>query len=237
MGEPALIFDEKFSVVWANPAAEVFFGHSTEYMNGMKCTQLFSEHMECMSKCPVQKALETGTEQILAVDGISMLHKLIEAVPFGSSEKLLILSIIHSPPENHRTRALRRDLGAALNRCATLEEASDIVLDAIGVLAFVNRRGIYLLSGNKFDLTRGFGVPESFPSGVLDECPAGEIAYLSPDEINLDEGAALFPVNGKVVLLAGRGSWGPTSRSMLEMVGEVVQDCIHRLTSGAFSKQ
>ncbi len=235
MGEPALIFLEDMTVSWVNPTAEIYFGHSIEYMKGKKCLQLFSEHVECMDNCPVEKAFETGSEQILAVTGIDSTHKLVEAVPFGKNGDMFILAIIHSAPENHRTRALRRDLAAALNKSATLSDASDTILDAIGVLSFVSRKGIYILSNGEYRLLKGTGVPDSISADLLPESITGKVTYLNPDCIGLGGGAAMFPVSGKVVLLAGRGAWGSKSRGMLELVGEVLQECIVRLTSGAFS--
>lgn len=235
MGEPALIFLEDMTLSWVNPSAEIYFGHSIEYMQGKKCLQLFSEHLECMDRCPVEKAFETGSEQILAVNGIDSTHKLIEAVPFGKNGDMFILAIIHSPPENHRARALRRDLAAALNKCATLPDASNTILDAIGVLSFVSRKGIYTLSSNEYRLLKGTGVPDSISADLLSESVTGKVVYLNPDCIGMGEGAAVFPVSERVLLLAGRGAWGSKSRGMLELVGEVLQECIGRLTSGAFS--
>lgn len=235
MGEPALIFLEDMTVSWVNPSAEIYFGHSIEYMQGKKCLQLFSEHLECMDRCPVEKAFQTGSEQILAVNGIDSTHKLIEAVPFGKNRDMFILAIIHSPPENHRARALRRDFAAALNKCATLSDASDTILDAIGVLSFVSRKGIYIHSADEYRLLKGTGVPDSISEELLSELITGNMIYLTPDIIGLSEGAAAFQVNDRVVLLAGRGAWGSKSRGMLELVGEVLQECIGRLTSGAFS--
>jgi len=233
MGEPALIFLEDMTVNWVNPSAELYFGHSIEYMRGKKCSQLFSEHVECMDRCPVEKCIETGTEQTLAVNGIDSSHKLIEAIPFGRGESMFILSIIHSPPENNRTRALRRDLAAALNRSATLEEASDIILEAIGVLSFVNRKGIYTHTGSEYRLLKGIGVPDRIPKDVMSDTETGKLIHLDEGTYGFGGRAAVYPVSDHVMLLAGRGAWGSTSRGMFELVGEVVQECIHRFTSQA----
>lgn len=236
MGEPALIFDEFMTVNWANPSAEIYFGHSAEFMQGKKCSQLHSSHLECMDRCPVEKAFRSGSEQTLAVCGIRSCHKLVEAVPWKDGTGLFVVAIIHSPPENLRTRALRRDLGAALNRMATLEEASDTILDAIGVLSFVNRKGIYIKSGDGFMLLKGTGVPDSIPVQLVKDSVEGEVNHLNSQDMVLGDGAALFPVSDSVLLLAERGPWGSKSRGMLELVGLVVRECIGRLTSGASSR-
>lgn len=242
--EPALIYDENMTICWANPAAEIHFGHSSQVIHGKKCRQLFHDKLVCMGKCPVEKALQTGTEQLLAVNTIRNPHKLIEAIPCFSGNNNFVLAIIHSVPESAGLKAIRRDLAAALNSSATLYEAADTILDAMAGLAFVHRRGIYSLSEGGYRLVKGIGVPGLIDQGSLNLPDEPGMVYIPEKDAGFHEkepftdGCAVVPVmssSGKVriILLAGRGSWGMESRSMLELVGEVLGECIDRLTGAA----
>ncbi len=230
MGEPALIFDETMSLVWANPSAEMYFGHSSEYMHGRKCLQLFGEHVECMDRCPVEKAFATGEEQVLAVDDLASPKMLVEAVPCRGKDDLFVLAIIHSPPENSRSTALSRELSAKLNRCANLEEAAPVLLEALGSLAFVSSMGLYRLTGDTYELLAGKGVPRSFPAALFAELPVGTATTLAARYTGTPEGASVYPSEKDLVLYAGRDSWGPASCSMLEMVGEALKEFTGRLS-------
>lgn len=230
MGEPALIFDETMSLVWANPSAEMYFGHSSEYMHGRKCLQLFGEHVECMDRCPVEKAFSTGAEQVLAVEGLESMKMLVEAVPCRGKDDLFVLAIIHSPPEPSRNRALRRELSAKLNRCADLEEGAPVLLEALETLSFVSSRGLYRLSGDEFALLAGKGVPRSLPAAIISGLPEGSTSTLGSGSTGTPGGASVYPADGELLLYAGRDSWGPASSSMMELVGQVLEEFSRRLS-------
>ncbi len=238
--EPALIYDENMTICWANPAAEIHFGHSAEVIHGKKCRQLFHSRLVCMGRCPVERALQTGMEQLLAVNTIRNPHKLIEAIPCLSGDNNFVLAIIHSVPEAAGRTGIRRDLAAALNTSATLPEAADTILDAMAGLAFVHRRGIYALADMGYRLIKGIGTPVLIPRLDLPDQPG--MVYIPPEDVSFHEndpftdGCAVVPVQSasgevRIILLAGRGSWGMESRSMLELLGEVLAECVERLTT------
>jgi len=245
ISEPALIYDENRDICWVNPAAEIFFGHSSQYLHGMKCNQIFNTRVECMDRCPVNLAFQTGKDQLLAVDTLDTEGRLIEAIPCGKEDNSFVLAIIHSPPEKDRHRALRRDLAASLNSCTTLVEASSQILGAAEKLVYLNRVGIYLGSGDDLILSTGRDVPTVLP-GVLQIVPEGPV-FLNSDDlpakqaIEFPAGLTLMPiaklngVSSGVYILAGRVCWGSESRGMLELISGVLSECIERLTSGAFS--
>ncbi len=245
ISEPALIFDSDIRVIWANPSAELFFGHSSEFMAEKKCMELFGGVLECFDNCPVKKALTTGTDEVLVVDGVVCPHKLIEAIPYSRGRETLILAIVHSVPEVDRNKALRRDFAARMNLSVTLEEAAPDIVNAIKSLTSVPTCGIYVKQNDQFDLLYGGGVPNAIPcrSSEFDfssplYLPSDRLPFTSDDEF--PDGAAIVPVAAPggetgVLLLAGRGTMSTTARNRLEMIASVLGSCIIRLTSAPAS--
>lgn len=237
ISELVIIFDSNIRVVWVNPSAELFFGHSTEFLTGKKCTEIFQGLLECFNNCPVARALVSGSKETLVVDGINTPHKLIEAIPYTEGGKQFVLAMVHSVPQVDRDKALRRDFAALLNQSATIQEAAQDILKAMQSLTSVNTCGIYEVSKDEFNLILGKKVPESF-SGSGFESPC----YLSAENlpfngnISFPDGAAFIPVpdtEGKtrILLLAGRGTMSSRFRNKLEMMGSVLESCVNRLTS------
>jgi hypothetical protein len=247
ISEPAIIYNSDIRVAWANPSAEMFFGHSVELMMGERCTNLFSGTMECYNLCPVKKALETGKEEVLAVNGAVYPHKLIEAIPYEGEFERFILAIIHSTPSADRHQALRTDFGARLNTSATLKEAAPDIVNAMESLTYVPFNGVYIKSGTRFDLVYGKGVP-GFLSNVTLKFTRNSPLYLSEEGLaftssgSFPRGAAIIPLSSfktdiDVLLFSSSGQMGTESRSMLEMIADVLQSCIKRLTSRASEQQ
>jgi len=235
MSEPVVIFSENMKVVWTNPSAELYFGHSTEFMTGKRCTELFRGILECIENCPVEKSFVSKEEETLVVDGLISPLKLIDAVPYTENGRNLVLAIVHSVPEIDRDKALRRDFAALLNTSTTLEDAADDILDAVKNLTSVSTCGIYTGSGSSFKLFSGYGVPEKI-SGAEFKAPV----YLSHEglpfnaEDSFPDGAAIVPVvapDGSVpmLLFAGRGSMSTKFRNRLEMMSDVLSSCVKRL--------
>ncbi len=237
ISELVIIFDSNIRVVWVNPSAELFFGHSTEFLTGKKCTDIFQGLLECFDNCPVARALVSGNRETLVVDGIIAPHTLIEAVSYNEDGEQLVLAIVHSVPQVDRNKALRRDFAALLNQSATLQEAAQDILNAMQSLTSVDSCGIYEVSKGEFNLILGEKVPESF-SGPGFESPC----YLSSENLpfngkkSFPDGAAFIPVpdtegNTRILLLAGRGTMSSRFRNKLEMMGSVLESCVNRLTS------
>ena len=238
ISEPVLIFDENRHICGVNPAAEILLGHSSGFLQGKKCSQIFS-NPECASFCPVEKAFETGEDQTCAVKSLLYAARLLETIPYGRNVTRFVLSIIHPAEEKDRLETLRRDLAAALNRRTTLEEAAEDILASMENLASIRRKGIYTGAGNKLALLEGTGVPSSI-SRLADKAGYFSTENLSEEEQEgFPDGIALIPVTGSsgrpgVFLAAGRGRWGSESRRILELIAEVLSSCIDRLVSGAF---
>ncbi len=239
LSEPILILDEELKIFWTNPSAEMFFGHSTEYMAGEKCRKFLSCTDEFLKRCPVKKSLITGEEELLAVEGLLSPHKLLEAIPYRQGENNYTLAVIHSVPEIDRDKALRRDFAARLNRYSTLEEAASDIILAMQSLSFLPSCGIYLNKNDRFELLEGQNVPPEF-SDLSTELDFSKPLYLPPErlpfitEITFPEGGTFIPVlspdgSVNVVLFAGRGSLGTKTRSRLEMMADVLGTCISRL--------
>ncbi|MEA3265364.1 MAG: hypothetical protein U9P42_00275 [Candidatus Fermentibacteria bacterium] len=237
ISELVIIYDSNIRVVWVSPSAELFFGHSTEFLAGKKCTDIFHGLLECFDNCPVARALISGDKETLVVDGILTPRKLIEAASYNEDGEQLVLAIVHSVPQVDRNKALRRDFAALLNQSATLQEAAHTILNAMQTLTSVQACGIYDVSGNEFKLLLGTEVPDSF-NGPDFESPC----YLSAENLpfnsdnSFPDGAAFIPVpdrEGKtrILLLAGRGTMGSRFRNKLEMIGSVLESCVNRLTS------
>lgn len=235
ISEPTIIYNSDIRVVWANPSAELFFGHSTEFMTGRKCTDLFPGMLECFDNCPVGKSLATERNEVLVVDGIVYPHKLIETIPYEENNEKLVLAIIHSVPEIDRNKALRRDFAARLNRSANLKESAPDIVNAIKTLTSVSVSGVYLKSGDKFNLLFGDGAPE-FITDIDSLSPS----YLSSEMLSFStngsfpDGAAIIPVASpdgrvRVLLFADNGTMSTEFRSRLEMMGSVLENCITRL--------
>lgn len=215
----------------------MFFGHSTEFMAGKKCTELFHCILECFDNCPVEKSLSTERDEVLMVDGVVYPHKLIETIPYNRNNEKLVLAIIHSVPEVDRNKALRRNFAARLNRSGNIKDSAPDIVNAIKSLASVSSCGVYVRSGDKFALLLGNGVPESL-IGIDLISPS----YLSSDKLPFDadgsfpDGVAIIPVVApggitEALLLAGRGTMSTKFRSRLEMMASVLASCIKRLTS------
>ncbi|MCK5787012.1 MAG: PAS domain-containing protein [Candidatus Sabulitectum sp.] len=238
ISEPALIYDRDIRVIWANPAAELFFGRSTEYMTGKKCTDLFSGPLECFDNCPVRKSIETGIDQVVVVDGIENSSKMIETISHNSAHEELVLAIIHTVPDIDRDKALRRDFAAKLNQWATLKDAAPDIITAINSLTSASVCGIYTRADGKFILFHGKGVPQTisgdshgFSSPLY--LPSNNLPFSS--EYVFPDGVAIVPVvspdgNTDVLLFAGQGTLGTKQRHRLEMIASVLESCIGRLT-------
>ncbi|MCK5132758.1 MAG: PAS domain S-box protein [Candidatus Sabulitectum sp.] len=237
ISEPAIIYDSDIRVVWTNPSAEMFFGHSTEFMAGKKCSDLFPGILECFDNCPVEKSLATERDEVLVVDGVVYPHKLIETIPYDKDGEKFVLAIIHSVPEIDRNKALRRNFAARLNKSGNLKDSAPDIVNAIKSLASVSCCGVYVRSGNRFSLLLGNGVPE-FLTGIDLTSPS----YLSGEKLPFDtdgsypDGAAIIPVVApggitEMLLFAGRGTMSTKFRSRLEMIASVLAGCINRLTS------
>gem|GEM_PF-3347612 len=240
ISEPALIYNSDLRVAWANPSAEMFFGHSSELMMGERCTNLFSGIMECFKLCPVRKALETGNEEVLAVDSAVYPHKLIEAIPYDGEFERFILAIIHSSPAVDRNKMLRLDFASRLNTSATLNEAAPDIVNAMESLTSVPCNGVYIKSGDGFELLYGKGMP-GFISSVSLKLKVHSPLYVSEEGLALASdgsfpfGAAIIPLGCRkgeidVLLVSACGAMGTDSRSRLEMIADVLESCIRRLT-------
>jgi len=235
MSEPVVIFSENMKVVWTNPSAELYFGHSTEFMTGKRCTELFRGILECIENCPVEKSFVSKQEETLVVDGLVSPLKLIDAVPYTENGRNLVLAVVHSVPEIDRDKALRRDFAALLNTSATLEDAAYDILGAVKNLTAVSRCGIYTAADNSFVLLKGYEVPET----ILDAGFRAPV-YLSQNRLpfndtsSFPDGAAIVPVvtpEGSVpmLLFAGRGTMSTKFRNRLEMMSDVLSSCVKRL--------
>ena len=238
LSEPVLVIDEDLKIFWTNPSAEMFFGHSTEYMSGQKCRKFLSCTDEFLEKCPVKKSFATGEGELLVGDGLLNPHKLLEAIPYSQGECNYTLAIIHSVPEIDSDKALRRDFAARLNLYSTLEEAASDIIMAMQSLSFLPSCGIYVRKNGRFELLDGQNVPPEFCEAPT-ELDFSKPQYLSSDrlpfetEISFPEGGAIIPVlspdgSVDVLLFAGRGSMCTKARSRLEMMADVLETCISR---------
>lgn len=234
ISEPAIIYNSDIKVVWTNLSAELFFGHSSEFMTGKKCSDLFSGMLECFDRCPVEKSLTTGKNEVLMVDDVVCSHKLIQTIPYRASNEKFVLAIVHSVPEIDRNKALRRNFAALLNKSATLKEAAPDIINAMKSLTSEPACGIYSRSGDKFSLLFGSGTPE-FITGVDITSPS----YLPQERLSFapegsfPDGAAIIPVvtpggETSVLLFAGRGTMSTRFRKRLEMIARVLESCITR---------
>lgn len=237
ISEPALIYDSDLRVTWANPSAELFFGHSTEFLTGKKCLDLFQNRLECFENCPVKRSFASQREETLLVDGVVCPNMLIKAIPYKEDDKRLVLSIIYSIPDIDRNKALRRDFAALLNQSATLEEALKDIIDVMKTLTLVSVCGVYAKSGEQFKLLRGDGAPE-----FIFDADFTSPSYVSQDRLPFDSqnsfpsGVAVVPVmapgrNTRELLFVGNGTLGTKYRNRLEMIASVLAECITRLTS------
>ena len=239
LSEPVLVIDEELKIFWTNPSAEMFFGHSTEYMSGQECRKFLACSDEFIENCPVKRSLATGEGELLVVDGLLYPDKLLEAIPYSQGNKNYTLAIVHSVPEIDRDKALRRDFAARLNQHSTLEEAASDIIMAMQSLSFLPSCGIYVRKRGRFELLEGQNVPAEFCNvpTVLD---FSKPQYLSSErlpfetDISFPEGGAIIPVispdgSSNVLLFAGRGSMCTKSRNRLEMMADVLGTCISRL--------
>jgi len=235
MSEPVVIFNENMRVVWTNPSAELYFGHSTEVMAGKRCTEFFRNTLECIENCPVEKSFASEEEETLVVDDLLAPRKLIDAIPFTKNSSNLVMAVVHSVPEIDRDKAIRREFAALLNNSATLEDAANNILCAVKNLTSVSSCGIYTASGNSFALLRGCEAPKT----ISDEGFNSPV-YLSQDRLpfsdtsSFPDGAAIVPVvtpdgSVPVLLFAGRGTMCTNSRNRLEMMSDVLSSCVLRL--------
>lgn len=241
ISEPALIFDENMKVIWTNPSAEMFFGHSTEYMNGESCYSLFSRYTECINDCPVSKSLHSGKQEALVVEDIDCPYKMIDAIPFKNGEKNVVLSIIHSVPEINRDNALERDFAARLNLSGTLASAAPEIIKVVRNLTTVSVCALYAKKHDQFDLFYGTNAPLSIYD-LSSEINFASPLYLPTEKLpfaeknDFPDGAAIIPITspGKEInylLFAGSGNMDTKSRSRLEMIASVLESCIGRLTA------
>lgn len=219
-----------------NPSAELLFGHSSEFLSGKKCTELFGGMLECFDSCPVEKSLSTGRNEVLVVDGVIYPQKLIETFPYNTCKEKLVLAIIHSVPEVDRNKALRRDFAALLNKSATLKKAAPDIVNTMKSLTSVSVCGVYVKSNDKFNLFLGEGAPEFISeSGITSPSYlSGEMLPFTPGD-SFPDGAAIVPVvtqgkKAEVLLFVGRGTIGTKFRNRLEMMASVLESCIARLT-------
>ncbi len=237
ISEPALIYDSDLRVTWANPSAELFFGHSTEFMTGKTCLDLFQSRLECFQDCPVKRSLISRMEETLVVDGVVCPNMLIKAIPYKEESNRFVLSIIYSVPDIDRNKALRRDFAALLNKSATLEEALQDIIDVMRTLTSVSVCGVYAKSGERFRLLRGDGAPE-----FITDADFTSPSYISQDSLPFDSqnsfpnGVAIIPISvpgrdTRELLFVGRGTLGTKYRNRLEMIASVLGGCITRLTS------
>lgn len=237
ISEPALIYDSDLKITWTNPSAELFFGHSTEFMTGNKCLDLFQNSLECFQDCPVSRSFASWRKETLLVDGVVRPNMLIKAIPYKEDDKRFVLAIIHSIPDIDRNKALRRDFAALLNQSATLEEALQNIINVMRTLTSVSVCGVYTKSGEHFRLLRGDGAPEF----ILD-ADFTSPSYVSQNRLPFDSrnsfpnGIAVVPVtapgrNTRELLFVGKGTLGTKNRNRLEMIASVLAECIARLTS------
>ncbi len=241
ISEPVLIINKTLEVVWTNPAAELFFGHSTEYITGKKCSSFLHCSMECQKNCPIRKAFETGDDELLIADGLVYPTKLLEVFSYKIESETFKLAIIHAIPPIDKHKTLRRDFAARLNLSASINDAAE---DIVGIMQnFTDEQscGLYVKKNDQFELLAGVRVPSRIPD-VSDKFDLSKPLYLSSDKLpifqtfSFEEGVAIIPVvssKNKVTLLlfVGRGNLSTECRTRLEMMASVLESCLTRLTS------
>ena len=239
IAEPVILFDENIRVRWINPAAEMLFEHSTEFMTGKNCSFLFPPIAKCTDSCPIRKSKKSNQIEYLISEGINEPERLIESIPFRKDKKKFILAIIHNIPDIDKNRALKRDFAAELNKYKTLEEAIPVISTSIFALTSISKIGLYKKNEKLFEVCSDDILPHSIPFEISRDIIIDKPLYLSAEnqsfvsDMNFPSELALIPIINsnnqiKALLLAGSKFFTSNIRNKLEMVASVLGNCIDR---------
>lgn len=239
IAEPVVLFDENIQIQWINPAAEMFFEHSTEFMAGKHCSCLFPSMTECSDSCPIKKSCRSNKIEYFVAEGINKPMKFIESIPFKKGDEKFFLVIIHNVPDLDKNKALRRDFAAELNNCKTLKSAMPVISSSIHALTSISMASIYIKKDKIFERYHGENIPEYIPFQLSHEIQVDKPLYLSAhsqsfiSDRSFPEGLSLIPIinfEDKIIALLFTGSNVFTSdtRTKLEMIASVLGDSIHR---------
>jgi len=239
IAEPVVLFDENIQIQWINPAAEMFFEHSTEFMFGKNCSFLFPLLTHCSDKCPILKSHNSNKIEYLVSEGINQPMRFIESIPFKENNKKFILALIHNVPDIDKNKALRRDFAAELNSCKTLKSAIKVISSSILALTSISVFGFYTKNNDIFELYHGKNIPKFLPAQVSREININKPLYLSAhnqtfiSDSNFPDGLALIPITkpgneSSALLFTGSEIFTANTRSLLEMLASVLGECIDR---------
>ncbi len=239
IAEPVVLFDENIQIQWINPAAEMFFEHSTEFMFGKNCSFLFPSLTHCSNLCPILKSSNSNKIEYLVTEGINQPMRFIESIPFKKNNKKYILALIHNVPDIDKNKALRRDFAAELNSCKTLKSAMMVISSSILALTSISVFGFYIKNDDIFELYHGNNIPKIIPSQVFKEININKPLYLSAhnqtfiSDSNFPDGLSLIPIvkpdnEISALLFTGSEMFTANTRNLLEMFASVLGKCIDR---------
>ncbi len=239
IAEPVVLFNENFQIQWINPAAEMFFEHSTEFMFGKSCSFLFPSLTHCSNKCPVLKSRDSDRIEYLVTEGINQPMRFIESIPFKKNNKKFILALIHNVPDIDKNRAIRRDFAAELNNHKTLKSAIEVISSSILALPSISVFGFYIKNNDIFELYYGNNIPKFLPSQVSRKININKPLYLSAhnqtfiSDSNFPDSLALIPIVKpdnitSTLLFVGSEIFTANTQNLLEMFASVLGKCIDR---------